>query len=208
MEKDPAQKIERERRVGPRAAGEAGDNRLPPGQYVVSRLPVLHYGSVPPFDRAKWDFRIFGLVERPMTWTYEQLRALPATRIQTDIHCVTRWSMVDTIWEGVRFRDLAALARPLPEARYVLAHCEQGFTANAPLEKLMDEDVLLAYRYNDAELTPEHGYPLRLVVPKLYFWKSAKWLRGLEFMAQDRRGFWERYGYHNDADPWLEQRYA
>jgi DMSO/TMAO reductase YedYZ molybdopterin-dependent catalytic subunit len=208
MEKDPAQKIERERRAGQRAGGAAQGERLPPGQHWVGKLPVLHYGGVPRFDPQNWDLRVYGLVENPTTWSYPQLRALPATRIQTDIHCVTRWSMVDTAWEGVRFRDIAAIVRPQPAARFVLAHCEHSFTANVPLEKLMDEDVLLAYRYNDADLTPEHGYPLRLVVPKLYFWKSAKWLRGLEFMDKDQLGFWERYGYHNDADPWLEQRYA
>ncbi len=208
-EKDPAQKIARERRAaGRHAGGGSQDQRLPPGQYVVERLPVLHYGSVPRFDPQHWDLRVFGLVENPLTWSYAEFRALPATRVQTDIHCVTRWSMYDTVWEGVRFRDIAALARPRPEAHFVLAHCEHNFTANAPLEKLMDEDVLLAYRFNEADLTPEHGYPLRLVMPKLYFWKSAKWLRGLEFMSKDKLGFWERYGYHNDADPWLEQRYA
>jgi DMSO/TMAO reductase YedYZ molybdopterin-dependent catalytic subunit len=209
MDKDPADKIEREKRAGERLAGQAPSaNRLPPGQYLTDRFPVLHYGSVPKFDPQKWDFKVWGLVAHPITWTYEQVRAQPATRITRDIHCVTRWTQLDMIWEGMRFGDLAAIVQPKPEAKFVLAHCEQGFTANVPLAKLMDEDVLLAYRYADAELSPEHGYPLRLLVPKLYFWKSAKWLRGLEFMAKDKLGFWEKYGYHNDADPWLEQRYA
>lgn len=201
MDKDPAEKIERERRAGARLAGQdATGGRLPPGQYLTDRFPVLHYGSVPKFDPQKWDFKVFGLVAQPIKWTYEQLRAQPAMRITTDIHCVTRWSQYDMVWEGMRFRDLAAIVQPKPEAQFVLAHCEQGFTANVPLAKLMDDDVLLAYRYNDAELAAEHGYPLRLLVPKLYFWKSAKWLRGLEFMAKDKLGFWEKYGYNNDAD--------
>jgi len=209
MDRDPADKIERERRAGARLAGQSSESgRLPPGQYLTDRFPVLHYGSVPKFDVQKWDFKVFGLVGSPIKWTYEQLRAQPTKRIVTDIHCVTRWSQYDMIWEGMPFRDLAAIVQPKPEAKFVLAHCEQGFTANVPLAKLLDEDVLLAYRYNDAELSAEHGYPLRLLVPKLYFWKSAKWLRGLEFMAKDKLGFWEKYGYNNDADPWLEQRYA
>lgn len=210
MEKDPSQKVERLRRVRPRGEpeGTSRHERVPPGQYVVERLPVLHYGPIPPFDPKTWDFKVFGLVENPLTLNYEQIRALPATRIQADVHCVTRWTKLDTIWEGVRVRDVLKLAKPLPAAKFVLAHCEYGFTANMPLEKLLDDDVLLAYRYNDEELTPEHGYPLRLVVPKLYFWKSAKWVRGLELMAEDKLGFWERAGYHNEADPWKEQRFA
>jgi len=191
-----------------RVLSDEEKKRIPPGQYLTERFPVLHYGSVPAFNPKKWDFKVWGLVENPIKLSYEQLRALPATRVKADIHCVTRWSMLDTVWEGVLFRDIAGIVRPKPEAKFVMAHAENGFTANVPLEKLMDDDVLLAYRFNDAELTPEHGYPLRLVIPKLYFWKSAKWLRGLEFMARDKLGFWESYGYNNDADPWLEQRYA
>ena len=141
-------------------------------------------------------------------FTTRSILALPTTRIVADIHCVTTWSKLDTVWEGVAFRALMNHVHPLPEARYVLVHSEYGFTANLPLEALMDDDVLLAYRYDDAPLTPEHGYPLRLVVPKRYFWKSAKWVRVIEFMAQDRPGFWEQYGYHNDGDPWQEERYG
>jgi DMSO/TMAO reductase YedYZ molybdopterin-dependent catalytic subunit len=125
-----------------------------------------------------------------------------------DIHCVTTWSKLDTKWEGVLFRELMDSVEVNPEARFVMVHCEQGFTTSVPLEVLMDDDVLLAYRYDDQSLTPEHGYPLRLVVPKKYFWKSAKWVRGLELMAQDRLGFWEVRGYHNSADPWKEERYS
>jgi len=183
-------------------------DRIPPGQRLTDKFPVLHYGSIPQFDRATWDLKIFGLVEEPLTLSYDQFLELPATRIVADIHCVTSWSKLDTIWEGVLFRELMDSVNVGPEARFVTVHCEQGFTTNVPLEVLMDDDVLLAYRYDDQPLTPEHGYPLRLVVPKKYFWKSAKWVRGLELMAQDRLGFWEVRGYHNNADPWKEERYS
>jgi len=183
-------------------------DRVPPGQRLTEKFPVLHYGSIPKFDRETWDLRVFGLVEDPITMSYDQLLELPATRIVADIHCVTGWSKLDTIWEGVLFRDLMKMVEVKPHAMFVMVHCEQGFTTNVPLDVLMDDDVLLAYRYDDLPLPPEHGYPLRLVVPKKYFWKSAKWVRGLEMMAQDRLGFWEVRGYHNDADPWKEERYA
>ena len=183
-------------------------DRIPPGQRLTDKFPVLHYGSIPQFDRATWDLKVFGLVEEPLTLSYDQLLELPATRIVADIHCVTTWSKLDTIWEGVLFRELMDFVEVDSEARFVMVHCEQGFTTNVPLEVLMDNDVLLAYRYDDQPLTPEHGYPLRLVVPKKYFWKSAKWVRGLELMAQDRLGFWEVRGYHNNADPWEEERYS
>ncbi|MDH7489417.1 MAG: sulfite oxidase-like oxidoreductase [Anaerolineae bacterium] len=183
-------------------------NRVPPGQRLTDRFPVLHYGQVPRFDPATWTLRVFGLVERERVFRYEEFTALPTTRIVADIHCVTGWSKLDTVWEGVLFRDLAALVVPKPEARYVMFHCEYGFTANLPLDVVMDDDVLLAWKYDDKPLTPEHGFPLRAVVPKRYFWKSAKWVRGVEFMAQDRLGFWEQYGYNNSADPWKEERYA
>lgn len=183
-------------------------DRIPPGQRLTDKFPVLHYGTIPPFDRSTWDLRIFGLVEEPRTLSYDQFLELPATRIVADIHCVTTWSKLDTIWEGVLFRELMNSVQVDPEARFVLVHCEQGFTTNLPLEVLLDDDVLLAYRYDDKALTAEHGYPLRLVVPKKYFWKSAKWVRGLELMAQDHLGFWEVRGYNNNADPWKEERYS
>lgn len=182
--------------------------RVPPGQRVTEKFPVLHYGSIPKFDPQKWDLKVFGLVEEPLTLSYEQFLELPTKRIVADIHCVTSWSKLDTVWEGVPFQQLMKLVQPKPEAKFVMVHCEQGFTTNVPLDVVMDDDVLLAYRYDDAPLTPEHGYPLRLVVPKRYFWKSAKWVRGLELMARDRLGFWESRGYHNNADPWKEERYA
>jgi DMSO/TMAO reductase YedYZ molybdopterin-dependent catalytic subunit len=182
--------------------------RLPPGQYLTEKWPVLHAGTVPNTDLATWDFRVFGEVEEPLTVTWEQLRALPSREVTVDIHCVTRWSRFDTSFRGVQWSDLAELVRPKPSARYVIAHAEQGFTANLPLAALEDEEALIAYEADGEPLTPEHGWPLRLMVPSRYFWKSAKWLRGLELRASDQPGFWERYGYHNDADYWKEERYS
>jgi DMSO/TMAO reductase YedYZ molybdopterin-dependent catalytic subunit len=182
--------------------------RLPPGQYLTDKWPVLHAGSVPNTDLATWDFMVWGEVEEPLTLDWQELKALPATEITIDIHCVTRWSRFDTSFEGVHWRELAELVKPKPSARYVVAHAEQGFTANVPLAALEDEHALIAYEADGEPLEPEHGWPLRLVIPSRYFWKSAKWLRGLELVAQDRPGFWERYGYHNDADYWKEQRYG
>jgi DMSO/TMAO reductase YedYZ molybdopterin-dependent catalytic subunit len=182
--------------------------RLPPGQYLTEKWPVLHAGSVPETDLAIWDFHLFGELERELTLSWDELRELPATEITADIHCVTRWSRFDTSFRGVRWRDLAALVEPRPTARFVVAHAEQGFTSNLPLEALEAEDALIAYEADGEPLTPDHGWPLRLVVPSRYFWKSAKWLRGLELRSTDQPGFWERYGYHNDADYWREQRYG
>ncbi len=186
-------------------------DRVPPGQYVTEKFPVLQYGSVPAYEdlQQTWDFRVWGEIEEPKQFSFDEFRSLPTTEVRTDIHCVTRWSKLDTTWEGVSFRKFLELIPPLkPTAQHVMAHCEQGYTANVPLDVLMDDDVMLAYRFEGRELDPEHGYPLRLFVPKKYFWKSAKWLRGLEFMSEDKLGFWERYGYNNHADPWLEERYS
>jgi DMSO/TMAO reductase YedYZ molybdopterin-dependent catalytic subunit len=182
--------------------------RLPPGQYLTEKWPVLHAGTVPKTDLSSWDFKVFGEVEEPLTLTYEELQALPQTEITVDIHCVTRWSRFDTSFKGVHWRELAKLVRPKPSARFVLAHAEQGFTSNVPLEALEDDKALIAWEADGEPLEPDHGWPLRLVVPSRYFWKSAKWLRGLELLASDQPGFWERYGYHNDADYWQEQRYG
>ena len=183
-------------------------SRLPPGQYLTEKWPVLHAGSVPATDLSTWDFRVWGEVEQPLALSWEEFTALPATEITIDIHCVTRWSRFDTRFRGVHWREIAALTKPKPSARFVLAHAEQDFTANVPLEAIQNENALLAYEADDAPLTPDHGWPLRLVVPSRYFWKSAKWLRGLELLPADRPGFWERYGYHNDADYWKEERYG
>ena len=182
--------------------------RLPPGQYLTEKWPVLHAGTVPATDLSTWDFRVFGEVEEPLTLTWEELKELPSTEITIDIHCVTRWSRFDTSFRGVHWRELAKLVQPKSSARFVLAHAEQGFTANVPLEAIEDEQALIAYEADGEPLAPEHGRPLRLVVPSRYFWKSAKWLRGLELLSSDQPGFWERYGYHNDADFRNEERYS
>jgi DMSO/TMAO reductase YedYZ molybdopterin-dependent catalytic subunit len=182
--------------------------RLPPGQHMTEKWPVLHAGSVPDTDLATWSLRVFGEVEQPLELSWEQFSELPRSGNVQDIHCVTRWSRFDTAFEGVHWRELAKLCRPLPSARFAIAHAEHGFTANVPLEFLRDEHALLATHANGEELTPDHGWPLRLVIPGKYFWKSAKWLRGIELSAVDKPGFWERYGYHNDADPWHEERYG
>ncbi len=182
--------------------------RIPPGQYKTDKFPVLHYGSVPRVDLATWDFKVWGQVDAPFTLTWDQFKQLPRTSVHTDIHCVTRWTKLDTDWEGVPIQEILSLAQVRPSATHVVAHSEQGYTANLPLSVLDDDDVMLADTYDGKPLDPEHGYPLRLLVPKRYFWKSAKWIRGLEFLDQDRLGFWERYGYNNDADPWKEERFS
>jgi DMSO/TMAO reductase YedYZ molybdopterin-dependent catalytic subunit len=197
-----------ERLFGTREMDQAIADRIPPGQYKTDKFPVLHYGSVPHTDLATWDFRVFGEVEAPFTLTWDQFKALPRKSVHTDIHCVTRWSKLDTTWEGVPIQEVMRLAQLRPAARFVVAHSEQGYTANLPLDVLDDDDVLLADTFDGAPLEPEHGWPLRLIVPKRYFWKSAKWIRGLEFLDHDQLGFWERYGYSNDADPWKEERYS
>ena len=183
--------------------------RLPPGQHLTDKWPVLHAGDVPDYpDLATWTFRIFGEVEHELELSWEQFNELPRATNTQDIHCVTRWSRFDAQFEGVHWRELAALVRPKPSARFAVAHAEAGFTTNVPLDFLADENALLATHADGEPLTPEHGYPLRLVIPRKYFWKSAKWLRGIELRATDQLGFWERYGYHNDADPWAEERYT
>ena len=183
-------------------------SRLPPGQYLTEKWPVLHAGDVPQTDLATWDFTVLGEVEEPLRLSWDEFTALPRTESMQDIHCVTRWSRFDAQFAGVHWRELAKLVRPKPSARFVVAHAEQGFTSNVPLEYLEDDDALLATHADGEPLTPEHGWPLRLVIPRKYFWKSAKWLRGIELRATDQPGFWERYGYHNDADYWQEERYS
>jgi DMSO/TMAO reductase YedYZ molybdopterin-dependent catalytic subunit len=183
--------------------------RLPPGQTLTEKWPVLHAGSVAEYaDLSTWTLRVHGEVEQELELTWEQFAELPRTANVQDIHCVTRWSKFDTRFEGVHWRELAKLCRPKPSARFAIAHAEAGFTANVPLAFLEADDAILATHGDGVELSPEHGYPLRLVIRGKYFWKSAKWLREIELAAFDRPGFWERYGYHNDADPWREERYA
>src|SRR5579884_2013263 len=183
--------------------------RLPPGQYLTEKWPVLHAGDVPDYaDLTTWSFRVFGEVEQELELSWEELAALPRMENVQDIHCVTRWSRFDAQFEGIHWRELAKLCRPKPSARHAIAHSEAGYTANVPLAFLGADDAPRATHADGEPLTPEHGYPLRLIGPGKYFWKSAKWLRGIELSAFDRPGFWERYGYHNDADPWKEERYG
>jgi DMSO/TMAO reductase YedYZ molybdopterin-dependent catalytic subunit len=183
-------------------------NRLPPGQSLTLKWPVLHEGDVPAFDPQTWDFFIDGLVEKPLRFHYAAFMALPKVEIKADFHCVTRWSKFDNLWEGVAFSEVVRRALPRPEAHYVMVHGENGYTANAPLNDLMRLEVVFAAKHNGENLTPEHGWPLRLIVPHLYAWKSVKWVRGLEFMEHDRPGFWEQNGYHIYGGPWKEQRFS
>ncbi len=183
------------------------DGRLPPGQSLTLKWPVLHAGGVPEFDPATWSFVVGGMVECPFDLTWEQFQSLPRTRVEADFHCVTTWSKFDNTWEGVSMRTIVDRARPLERARYVIQHCDGGYTTNTPLEDLVSDNVLLADTHSPEPLTPEHGAPLRMVVPHLYAWKSAKWIRGLEFVAHDRAGFWEQRGYHMYGDPFREERF-
>jgi DMSO/TMAO reductase YedYZ molybdopterin-dependent catalytic subunit len=186
----------------------SNDDRVPAGQHTVKDFPVLHVGDIPytevPTD---WDFRVYGRVAVPVRWSHAEFRNLPTTSVTTDIHCVTSWTKLDTAWDGVSTNWLLDLVQP-NGATHVVAHAEGGYTANMPIEDLLTEQSLLAYRYDGQELTPEHGFPLRLLVPHKYLWKSAKWLRALEFVSGDEPGYWERFGYSNTADPWKEERYA
>jgi DMSO/TMAO reductase YedYZ molybdopterin-dependent catalytic subunit len=194
----------------PRRLPEGVDpKRIPPGQTLTApdRWPVLTFGPLPSTDVAAWDLTVFGLVEQELRLTYDELRALPARDVVADIHCVTGWSRLGDTWTGVAVQEVLRRCRPRPEVTHVMAHCEFGYTTGVPLEVLDDDDVLLCHGRNGRDLTPEHGFPLRLLVPKKYFWKSAKWLRGLEFMPRSRLGFWEQRGYHDEADPWQEQRF-
>jgi DMSO/TMAO reductase YedYZ molybdopterin-dependent catalytic subunit len=182
--------------------------RVPPGQHLVEDFPVLSYGPTPRFNAQKWDFRVFGMVEEQLRFSYEEFRALPPGRLRDDFHCVTTWSRLDNLWEGLLVSDLMARVRLKPEARHVIVHCDGGYTTNLPLEEFAAEDVMLAWRHDRRDLDPDHGWPLRLVVPRLYGWKSAKWVRAIEFAFDDRRGFWEVRSYHNHADPWTQERYS
>jgi DMSO/TMAO reductase YedYZ molybdopterin-dependent catalytic subunit len=194
------------------------ENRLPPGQSLTIKFPVLHYGQVPRYDLRTWTFRAFGLVKEEKIWTWDEFSRLPSKAVTCDIHCVTRWSKLDTEWEGVALKDCvdAGFIQLKPTARFLLQHCEYGFTVNVPLAVALAPNFLLATHYNGQSLEPEHGYPVRGVVgyipgtayPTPYLWKGGKWVRGLEFMAHDRLGFWEQAGYHNEADVWTEQRFS
>lgn len=205
---NPIKRVAQLREAKPlRPAERDARNRIPPGQYLTTKFPVLTYGDAPHVALLEWRLKIWGLVEKPMTFTWEELRALPRKEITCDLHCVTRWSQLDMKWEGVPFKEITQRVVPKPEARFVMQHCFGGYTTNLPLAELYEDEVLLAYSYDGAPLAREHGGPLRMLVPKLYLWKSAKWLNGLEFMANDQPGFWEKYGYHNHGDPWTEERF-
>ncbi len=192
--------------------------RLPPGQALTNRFPVLHYGPVPKFSPAAWDLRVFGEVEEEKRWTWDEFNKLPRGKVLMDIHCVTRWSKFDTEWEGIYLKTLVdeGFIKLKPTARHLLQHCEYGFTVNIPLDIALAENFLLATHYDGRPLDPDHGYPLRGVIGNIpdkglktpYFWKGGKWLRGLEFRETDQLGFWEQAGYHNEADVWKEQRFS
>lgn len=183
-------------------------DRVPPGQRLTRGWPVLHEGPVPHFDPTTWTLTVGGEVGNTLSLNYDELRDIGPVKVRADMHCVTGWSKLDNVWEGVPVRAVLDLATPNAEARFATIGAEYSYTANLPLERLLDDDALLAWGHNGADLQPKHGYPLRLVIPKLYAWKSVKWVRSIELSVRDERGFWEKRGYHNDADPWLEQRYS
>jgi DMSO/TMAO reductase YedYZ molybdopterin-dependent catalytic subunit len=185
---------------------EAEAGRLPPGQYLTRDFPVLSAGPTPGISLDEWRFEITGQLDKPRAWTWQELKALPSEDVTVDIHCVTKWSKLDTPWQGV---SVDTLLKDVPTAaEFVMAHSYGGYTTNLPLEDLTGGKAWIAYAYDGEPLEPEHGGPARLLVPHLYFWKSAKWVRGLELLDADEPGFWEGYGYHNYGDPWREQRYA
>ena len=179
----------------------------PPGQFVTDRFPVLTFGPTPRIGLDTWQFKIFGLVEQEITLDWQQFNDLPQVTLDAEFHCVTQWSKLQNTWEGILFTDVMKLVTPKPEAKYVMAHCYGGYSTNVALDVLLDDDVLFAHSHDGAPLTPEHGGPMRLVVPKRYGWKSAKWVNGIEFMAEDEPGFWEMRGYHMEGDPWKEERF-
>ena len=195
------------------------EGRLPPGQSVTQKFPVLHYGPVPDFDPATWELRVWGEVEEEVRWSWDEFNELPRTRVTMDLHCVTRWSKFDTTWEGVSLETLIdeGFIKPLSSAKFIIQHAEYGYTTNLPIEIYKQDNFLLATHYEGEPITPDHGYPLRGVIGAIpgqddikdvYLWKGAKWLRGLEFSAADKPGFWEQAGYHNEADIWKEERFG
>ena len=205
---DPRRKVERLKRVTNVPQRNQGE-RVPPGQFLTEKFPVLHYGATPSYPTLdRWDFRVFGLVGQKQTYSWAQMMEMPTITQTVDIHCVTRWSKLDTTWTGIGWRGFIQRIDILPSATHVMVHGENGYTTNIALDVLDDDDTMLAYLYNGQPLEPEHGYPMRMLVPKKYFWKSAKWIRGVEFMQGDRPGFWEDAGYHMHGDPWKEERFG
>lgn len=205
---DPFKRVQRLRVADARRAHEAGVGRVPPGQTLSQKFPVLTYGPTPRIDTAGWRLRVWGMVEEEREWDWDSFLAL-GTRTQVcDIHCVTRWSKLDTRWTGVPFTDVMRQVQPKAGADHVMIHCYGGYTTNMALAELLEDDVIFAHRYDDKPLDREHGGPMRLLVPNLYLWKSAKWVNGLEFIDRNRPGFWESYGYHLHGDPWTEERFS
>jgi DMSO/TMAO reductase YedYZ molybdopterin-dependent catalytic subunit len=190
------------------ASGSGVRERLPPGQRVVEKWPVLDLGVTPKLDLADWRLTVDGLVEAPAAWDWPAFTALPQAEITADIHCVTTWSLYDSVWSGVATREILGRVRPKADVRFVLFRSYDGYTTNVPLARFAEVDALVAYRWNGQPIGPEHGGPARVVIPSLYFWKSAKWVRRITFVAEDQPGYWEVRGYHNDADPWKEERYG
>ena len=195
------------------------NDRVPPGQHLTERFPVLHYGNIPAFNPSTWDFRIWGEVEEPVSWTWDEVMALPRVRLNLDLHCVTTWSKLNMVWEGISLRQLVddGLVKPKPRAQFVMQYADGGYSTNLPLAVMLQENFLLATHCDGQPLSPEHGFPLRGVtgaIPErddlkdVYLWKGAKWLRGLEFLSADQLGFWEANGYSNEADVWKEQRFS
>lgn len=190
------------------AAADPARDRLPPGQRLVEDWPVLDLGITPRVTEETWSLTVDGLVETPLSWRWADLQAQPQERVRSDIHCVTTWSRYDNLWEGVGARHLLGLVRPKPEARFVVFHSSDGYTTNVALADFAGADVMLATRWEGAPISRAHGGPVRIVLPALYFWKSAKWVKRIELLAGDRPGYWETRGYHNHADPWAEERYS
>ena len=182
-------------------------NEVPPGQFITDKWPVLTFGTTPQVQLKNWQFLVFGLVEDEVELTWEQFRALPQSAVTADFHCVTQWTRLDNHWGGVLFKDVFRLIRPLPEARYVMVHCFGDYSTNLSLRVLMEDDVIFAHSHDGTPLDPDHGGPLRLVIPKRYGWKSAKWVMALQFMANDEPGFWEANDYDNNGNPWMEERF-
>lgn len=195
-------------KAGHLLTGGGGKDRLPPGQREVKNWPVLDLGIQPEIPLESWELTVDGLVENPVTWNWAQFQAQPQQQFLTDIHCVTAWSRYDNHWDGVSARHLLSVVKPKPEARHIVFHSHDGYTTNVKLEVFDDEDVLLAHSWEGKPITTEHGGPVRVIIPKYYFWKSAKWVKRIEFVAEDQPGFWEERGYHNEGDPWTEQRYS
>ena len=205
---DPIKRVQRLRQADASREHDAGVGRVPPGQVLTAHFPVLTYGATPRIDKAQWRLRVWGMVEEEREWDWEGFLALPSSTQVCDIHCVTRWSKLDTRWTGIPFTEVMRHVRLKPGADHVLIHGYGGYTTNMRLDGLLEDDVMLAYGYDDKPLEAGHGGPVRLLVPKLYFWKSAKWVNGLEFIDRTRPGFWESYGYHIHGDPWAEERFS